>query len=231
MRLYSFVFAPNPLKVRFALAELGVDHERTEVNLLTWDQHSPQFKKLNPHGKVPVLEDGAFVLRESGAILSYLGRMYGQGALWPSHPAEEAIALQWLFFEACHLMAPLATLYFTERVAGLVGLPASAPDVIADNQAELGRSLDVLEAQLAGRDYVMGDFSLVDCSLGVIASMLPRTSLDLPSRWPRVFAYGERIRARPGWAEGQGNEFFNAEAVIRQMQAQVSPAPEGATFR
>ena len=222
MRLYSFTFAPSPLKVRFALAELGLDHERVEVNLLTWDQHSPGFKKLNPHGKVPVLEDGAFVLRESGAILSYLGRAYGQGSLWPSHPAEEAIALQWLFFEACHLMAPLATVFFTELVSPLVGLPASAPEVIADNQAELIRSLAVLEAQLQGREYVMGEFSLVDCSLGVIASMLPRTSLDTPERWPNVFAYGARIRARAGWAEGQGNEFFNADKIIRQMQQEAA---------
>lgn len=226
MRLYSFTFAPSPLKVRFALAELGLDHERVEVNLLTWDQHSPEFKKLNPHGKVPVLEDGAFVLRESGAILSYLGRAYGQDCgLWPSHPAEEAIALQWLFFEACHLMAPLATLFFTELVSPLVGLPASAPEVIADNQAELNRSLDVLEAQLKGRAYLMGDFSLVDCSLGVIASMLPRTSLDTPHKWPAVFAYGERIRARAGWAEGQGNEFFHADRIIRQMQQQAEASP------
>jgi glutathione S-transferase len=220
MRLYSFTFAPNPLKVRFALAELGLDHERVEVNLLAWDQHSPAFKKLNPHGKVPVLEDGAFVLRESGAILSYLGRGYGQRSLWPSHPAEEAIALQWLFFEACHLMAPLATVYFTELVSPLVGLPASAPEVIADNQAELIRSLDVLEAQLQGRQYVMGEFSLVDCSLGVAASMLPRTSLDTPKRWPNVFAYGARIRARAAWAEAQGNEFFNADKILRQAQEQ-----------
>ena len=220
MRLYSFAFAPSPLKVRFALAELGLDHQRVEVNLLDWDQHSPAFKKLNPHGKVPVLEDGAFVLRESGAILSYLGRTYGLDSLWPAHPAEEAIALQWLFFEACHLMAPLATLFFTELVSPLVGLPASAPEVIADNQAELSRSLDVFEAQLQGRDYLMGDFSLVDCSLGVIASMLPRTSLDTPKRWPRVFDYGERIRARPGWAEGQGNEFFHADQFIKKLQAQ-----------
>jgi glutathione S-transferase len=221
MRLYTFTFAPSPLKVRFALAELGLEHERVEVNLLHWDQHSDEFKKLNPHGKVPVLEDGGFVLRESGAILQYLGKMYGHGHLWPQHPAEEALALQWLFFEACHLMAPLATLFFTERVGPLVGLPASSPDVILDNQAELERSLNVFEAQLQGRDWVMGDFSLVDCSMGVIAAMLVRTSMDQPKRWPRVFKYGERIRSRPGWAEGQGNEFFNAEAIIRGQQAQA----------
>lgn len=230
MRLYSFMFAPSPLKVRLALAELGLDHERTEVNLLTWDQHSPAFKKLNPHGKVPVLEDGPFVLRESGAILSYLGQTYGQPqGLWPSHPAEEAIALQWLFFEASHLMPPLATLYFTERVGPLVNLPGSSPEVIADNHDELIRSLDVLEAELTGRDYLMGEFSLVDCSLGVAASMLPRTSLDKPDRWPKVFAYGERIRSRAAWTEGQGNEFYNAEVVVKQMMA--AGAAQGASVQ
>lgn len=224
MRLYSFTFAPNPLKARLALAELGLEHERVEVNLLTWEQHSPAFKQLNPHGKVPVLEDHGFVLRESGAILAYLGHGYGPSlGLWPEHPAEEALALQWLFFEAGHLMAPLATLYFTERVGPLVGLPASAPEVIADNQAELNRSLDVWEQHLGGRDFMLGDFTLVDCALGVVASMLPRTSMDQPARWPRVFAYGERVRARPSWAEGQGNEFFHAEEILTRLQAQVAP--------
>lgn len=217
MRLYSFPFAPSPMKARLALAELGLEHERVEVNLMAFEQHSPEFKALNPHGKVPVLQDGALVLRESGAILTWLGRNYGLGTLWPENLAEEAHALQWLFFEACHLMAPLATLYFTERVAPVIDVPASAPEVIADNQAELERSLDVVEQHLRGRDFVLGDFSLVDCSLGVTLSMLPRTSLDRPERWPRVFDYGARVRARPSWLPAQGHEFFEFQEVAKTM--------------
>ncbi|MBI3180701.1 MAG: glutathione S-transferase family protein [Myxococcales bacterium] len=208
MRLHSFIFSPNALKARLALAELGLEHELREVNLMAWEQHSEEFKRLNPHSKVPVLEDGELVLRESNAIVSYLGRKHGLGRFWPKGEAADALAAQWLFFEAVHLAAPLATLVWTERVAPATGLPGSAPEVLQDNSEELTRSLDVLELQLSERPYVLGtEFSLVDCSLGVAATMLLGTRLDQPMRWPRVFEYGERIRSRQSWLGTKGDAF------------------------
>jgi glutathione S-transferase len=192
-----------------------LEHETREVNLLAWEQHRSDFKELNPHGKVPVLVDDGFVLRESGAILSYLGRRYGGASLWPRDARAEALAHQWLFFDGTHLSAPLATLFFSERVSPATGLPASSPAVVADNEAELTRSLDVLEDQLSERPCLLGDFSLVDCAVGVDVSLLLRTRLDRPQQWPHVFAYGERMRARAGFAISGGYELLHFDEVMR----------------
>ena len=99
MRLYTFLNSPNPLKIRLALAELNLEYESKEVVLFKGEHRSEWFTKINPHQKVPVLEDGDLVLRESNAILAYLGDRYGQ-ALWPQDAGQRALALQWLFFES-----------------------------------------------------------------------------------------------------------------------------------
>jgi glutathione S-transferase len=223
VRLYSFAVAPSPLKARLALAELQLDYELIEVNLLAWEQHSPEFKRLNPHGKVPVLDDDGFVIRESSAICAYLGRTYGSGRLWPDDARLDALALQWLFFEASHLMAPLTTLYFSSVVSPLVGLPGSAPEVLEDNESEISRSLDVLEGQLEKGPWVLGDaFTLVDCCVGVAASLLLRTRLEKPERWPRVFDYGARVRGRPSWSQAFGEALM---ALDPRALAKPSGAP------
>ncbi|HSN97336.1 MAG TPA: glutathione S-transferase N-terminal domain-containing protein, partial [Candidatus Nanopelagicales bacterium] len=96
MRLYTFVHSPNPLKVRLALAELGIEYEAVEVDVFRGEQQSEAFAVLAPHRKVPVLEDGLFVIRESNAILAHLGRTRATPR-WPNVATSEAMALEWLF--------------------------------------------------------------------------------------------------------------------------------------
>ncbi|HVY45769.1 MAG TPA: glutathione S-transferase family protein [Minicystis sp.] len=202
MRLHSFRASPNPLKVRVALAELDVAHEIVEVDLFRGEHRAPAFRALNPHGKVPVLEDDdGLVLRESGAILAHLGRT--RGALWPRDAAGEARALQWLFFEAFHQLA-IGTVWWSDRVAKSVGRPAEDEKVVAEAASELGRALGVLEAELAERPFVLAEFSLVDCALGVATNQLVGTRLD-DGRFPKSFAYAHRFRARPSWRAAGGD--------------------------
>ena len=63
----------NTLKLRVALAEIGAPYEFVPINLEKDEQKDPEFVRINPHGKVPVLVDGDLVLPESDAILWYLG--------------------------------------------------------------------------------------------------------------------------------------------------------------
>ncbi len=84
MKLHSF-WSPNPQKVRFAMAELGLPCEIAEVDLFAGAQKADAIRALNPMQKVPILEDGAVVLWESNAILCYLGDK--TGCLWPGDPA------------------------------------------------------------------------------------------------------------------------------------------------
>jgi glutathione S-transferase len=205
LQLYTFPPSPNALKVRFALAEIGVAYEAIDTNLLRGEHQSEKFAALNPHRKVPVLVDGALVLRESDAILAYLGDAHG-GALWPTARHARAEALQWLFFDASNF-AYAGRLWWADVLTPKTGRtgPAAGPELVEQVAGDVRRALGVLEAHLASREYLLGeDFSIADCAVGVMVNLLRGTRVDTPDELPAVTAYRDRIRARPGWLTAGG---------------------------
>ncbi|WP_437813205.1 glutathione S-transferase family protein [Sorangium sp. So ce1078] len=205
MRLYTFLRSPNALKVRLALAELGLAYEPVEIDLFRGEQRAEAFARLNPHRKVPVLEDGPLVLRESNAIIAYLGRVHGT-TRWPDVPTSEARALQWLFFDSAHLTPHCGVIWWTNIVAPRTGFPAPAEAVLKRATDEATRSLDLLEAELDEKQYLLkSSMSLADCAIGAALAMLRGSILDDAERWPKVIAYRERLRGRDSWAEARGD--------------------------
>jgi glutathione S-transferase len=205
VRLYTFLHSPNPLKVRLALAELALPYEAVEVNLFKGEHRADAFAKVNPHQKVPVLDDGQVLLPESNAILSYLGKTRG-GALWPADVAGEANALRWLFLEAGHISPHAGKIWWSDVVAPAMGRPGADKATVADAVEEIERALHFLDKHLAAQPFLLGDdLSLVDCSVGVSVAMLRKTRLDDAARWPSLHAYRERLRARPSWSASCGD--------------------------
>jgi len=197
VKLYWF-WSFNPQKVRLALHELGVAHDLVAVDLFRGQQRHPDFARLNPNQKVPVLEDGSAVIWESNAILAYLGER--EGRLWPQDAAAKADALRWLFFEARHLSEPIGALWFADFVAPQAGLPV---DEESRKRAaeELAEPLGILDAQLGKQPFVSGAaFSLVDCCYGAVLDALSLSHFDI-TPYPNVVAYLSRLRARPSWAQ------------------------------
>lgn len=96
LRLYDFTLSGNAHKVRNFLSILNLDYERVRVDLLSGDQREEGYRELNPFGKVPVLVDGHDVIRDSSAILVYLGRKYGKGSWLPVDALGEARVAEWL---------------------------------------------------------------------------------------------------------------------------------------
>ncbi len=110
--------SPNTLKLRVALAEAGADYEYRAVDLDAGEQRRPQFLALNPHGKIPVLVDGDFVLAESGAILWYLGERFPDARLLPAAGTHDVAAaqararvLQWCDFSSTGLYQAYLDVY------------------------------------------------------------------------------------------------------------------------
>ena len=196
MQLYHFP-SPNPQKVTFALLELGLDCEKIPVDLAKGGQKRPEFLAVNPAGRVPVLVDGTVKLTESHAILAYLGDKTGR--LWPSSPGGRAEALQWLFYLSHHVMSPAGQVALRIR-AKVLGIPVDEA-VVAQGEQALAAPLGVLEAQLAGRKWLMGDeFGLVDCAYCPVLNVIEKAGFNLAA-FPKVKAYLDACRARPAWAE------------------------------
>jgi len=196
MKLYHFPL-PNPQKVRFALKELGLDCEIVPVDLTKREQREPAFLALNPFGRVPVLVDGDLTLRESHAVLAYLGEKTGR--LWPSSAAGRADALQWLFFLSQHIMPAAGEVALRIR-AKVLGIPVDEATVARGEKA-LPDGIRVVDGQLAKHRWLLGsEFSLVDCAYCPILNVIEKAGFSF-TEFTGITGYLDAVRARPAWKE------------------------------
>src|SRR6266481_7332948 len=106
MKLYEFP-PTRSIRARWTLQELGVGFESVTVNMITGEHRRPEFLKINPAGKLPVLVDGDLVLTESVAIVLYLADKYPENGLLPADLTGRAQVNRWLLFAATELEQPL----------------------------------------------------------------------------------------------------------------------------
>lgn len=159
MKLYEFP-PTRSIRVRWTLQELEVPFESQLVNLQAGDAQTPEFRKLNPAGKIPVLVDGDLVLNESVAIAVYLAEKYPQKKLLPTELRERGDAFRWLLFAATDLEQPLwriarNTFVYPEEQR----VPADIPN--ATREARTAAA--IVDAHLKGRSFMVGtQVSVVD---------------------------------------------------------------------
>jgi GST-like protein len=157
LQLYSLP-TPNGAKASIMLEEIGLPYEAHLVSFDTQDQLSPEFLSLNPNGKIPAIidphgPDGAPLgLFESGAILFYLAEKTRQ--LLPSDAAGRYQTLQWLMFQMGGIGPMFGQLGFFHKFAGKDYEDKRPRDRYV---AESRRLLGVLDGQLAGRAWLLGD--------------------------------------------------------------------------
>lgn len=192
MKLYDFPFSPNCRKVRAVAYELGIALDHVYVDLLRDEQRGPAFLARNPNGRVPVLEDGDFVLWESTAIQRYLAAGTG---LVPTDRRAAAEVDRWLAWQVAHLAPALRKVAF-ERIVK----PASrrgAPDQaqIDAGTAEVAEVSAVLDRELGTEDFVAGRLSIADFALAAHYSLAPACGIDL-TRFERLEAWLARMLAR-----------------------------------
>ena len=145
--LYDADRCPYCARTRIALAEKGIEYETVTIDLS--DRPDWLYEK-NPLGKVPVLEEDAFVLPESDVIMEYLEERYPEPALWPADAAERAFG-RLLVFRFDQLSKPYYALRREEDGAG------------ERLDAELAKLNAVLDAQpyLSGREFGLADIAYV----------------------------------------------------------------------
>jgi glutathione S-transferase len=181
------------IRVIWLLEELGIPYELATVAFKP-PRHS--FEQNTPSGKFPVIEDGSLVMSESGAILEYLIEKYGNGRFAPAIGSpDRGPYLQWLHFAEATAFPPIGDV---ARHTMFLPEAERIPQVAADGRVRAKNALDVLERQLAGKDYVVGDaLSGADIMLGYFL-MAARMLGCVGAEHPNVAAYWERLSARPG---------------------------------
>ena len=190
---FYFNGSPNPTKVALFLEEAGLAYEPHPVDTRMGDQFKPEFVKINPNAKVPVIIDGETIVFDSNAILLYLAEKTGK-FLPAAGDKNRAELLSWLMFVATGI-GP----YSGQAVHFKHFAPEKVPYAHNRYQYEVLRHYGIIEDHLKERRYMVGDtYTIVDMSLWGWARMLPfKLGDDAWRKFPHLKRLFDEISARP----------------------------------
>jgi GSH-dependent disulfide-bond oxidoreductase len=162
IQLYALP-TPNGVKASIMLEETGLPYEPHLVSFDTNDQKSAEFLSLNPAGKIPAIIDPngpsgtPLALSESGAILVYLAEKSGR--FYPSDPNARYQTLQWLMFQMAAVGPMFGQVGFFHKFAGREFEDKRPRDRYVE---ESRRVLELLDARLADREWLMDEYTIAD---------------------------------------------------------------------
>ena len=192
MKLYNVAYSGNSYKVRLLLAQLGIPCEIVEVDILRGESRTPEFLKINPNGRTPVLDDNGFILAESNAILAYLAR--GTRYL-PDDRKAWALVFQWMSFEQYSHEPYIATSRFW-----LQHKPDSRErDSILMARREGGwAALRIMENHLGKNDFFVGNYTIADIALFAYTHVSDEGGFPLDD-FPNIRRWIEQVKQQPGF--------------------------------
>jgi glutathione S-transferase len=181
-------------RILWLLEELGVpyeikQHKRDPKTRLA----PPALKDVHPLGKSPVIEDDGRVVAESGAIIEYILRRYGQGRLQPSASSASYDAyVHWMHYAEGSAMPSLVVRINVARVGDAAA--AALPRL----DAEIALQLAYIDGALSGHDYILGnDFTAADIQLSFVGELAAaRFGIE---QYPNIKAWVQRFQARPAY--------------------------------
>jgi glutathione S-transferase len=183
-------------RVHWALHEAGVAYEAKPVDFQKGEHKSPDFLKMNPMGQVPVIDVDGFVLPESIAITEYVATKFAPQLL--GSPENHAQVMRWSIWCMLNVNPPfgsLASVIWTKKEL--------EPAVKEEKMAALARALPILEAQLQGKEFILGAFGLADMNVRSTFQYAEMTGFDL-SAYPNVMGWMKRCEARPAYVAAKG---------------------------
>ncbi|MFP3921315.1 MAG: glutathione S-transferase family protein [Dichotomicrobium sp.] len=192
--IYGRANSSNVRKVLWLAEELGLPVDRRDYGRGYTPTDTPEFRKLNPNAKVPVLDEDGFILWESHAILRYLAARHGPN-WYPADLQQRAIVDQWLDWTLGEFPWPIQRLFFA-----LVVNPGSNDAAIPENEAASARLCTILEDRFqATGAYIAGSQpTIADCALGMMVHRWFALDIKRPAL-PALEAYYARLRERPAF--------------------------------
>lgn len=191
---------PNGRKVSIMLEELGLDYRVIPIDITKGDQHAESFLAISPNNKIPVIvdHDAGVHLMESGAILMYLAEKAGRLMSPVSSGEKFWEEMEWLMFQMGHIGPMLGQTHHFVRFN-----PGKAPYAEERYSKENARLYQVLENRLQDRDYICGEYSIVDIATWPWISRFEWQLMNLDD-YPRLKQWYLRIAARPAVQRGYG---------------------------
>ena len=184
----------NVQKALWCCEELGLAYKRVDAGGTFGVVNTPEYRRLNPNGLVPTIDDDGFVLWESNAIVRYLAGKHGQGGVFPAEPRTRALADQWMDWQVSLFWPTIRPVFM-----GLVRTPEPQRDMqaIESARAKTAETLGILDAHLASRRFLAGDaFTIADIPMGCSIWRWMMLPIERP-RQPNVERWFDALKQRP----------------------------------
>ncbi len=197
LKVWGRVSSFNTQKVLWLLDELGLPYEHIPAGGSFGRLDEPLFRTMNPHGRVPVLEDDGLAIWESHAILRYLAAKYGSDGFWSDDPGARALADRWMDWSQTALQPDFLTGVFW----GYYRTPDAQRDWPAINRsiARCAGHFRLLDAVLMMRPFLLGE-ALTLADIPIATSLYRYFELDIERpAIPNVCAWYERLQQRPAY--------------------------------
>ena len=187
---------PNGRKVSILLEELGLDYTVYSVNIGAGDQNTPEFLRIGPNNKVPVIfdHDTGMSLMESGAIMLYLAEKHNQ--FLPKNNTGRAAVMEWLMWQMGGLGPMLGQAHHFLHFN-----PGKSDYAEIRFRNEVARLYGVLDKRLDGRNYICDDYSIADMACWPWVSRYEWQRINL-AEYSNVRSWYKRLLKRDAVQKG-----------------------------
>ena len=192
IRIHGHPFSTYARRVHIALIEKDIPHERITIDMQAGGHRKPEYRRINPYGRVPALEEDGFILFESTAILNYLEATHPAPPLVPADAKGRAQVDMHMKLCDLQMSRQTGTIIFPKRF-----LPRERwiEADMAKAKEEIEKHLAILETELGSAEYLVGGrYSLADLAYTPFLEFLPLMEITPP---PHIAAWRERLLARP----------------------------------
>ena len=191
LKIWGRVNSVNVKKAMWCVEELGLPCERADAGMQFGVVNTPEYRKMNPNGLVPTMDENGYILWESHSIVRYLSAKFGKGVLWPMDECTRGVSNQWMDW-AFSFQGSVRDAFWH-----LIRTPADKRDAqaIEASRVKSGEMARILDAALADRMYVAGAFSMGDIPIGCEVQRWLRLPMERP-KLPHLEAWFERLCAR-----------------------------------
>ncbi len=206
-KLYQYNSSGNCYKIRLLLNMLNIEYESIEIDILKKESRTPEFLKINPNGRIPVLEHQGNILPESNAALWYLAK----GTPYLSNDNFLAAqTLQWMFFEQYSHEPFIATSRFWIHILKAAD---QYQQQLEQKQAGGYAALDIMEQHLGQQRYfVANQFSIADIALYAYTHVAEEGHFDL-TKYSNIQQWFQRIESQPGYISIKDNSTGNQVVI------------------
>lgn len=201
MQLYHHPFSANSRRALMTALHLGLAVEVLPLDFTKGEHVQPDYLRLNPNHRVPVLIDGDYVLWESYAIMQYLADREEGRDLYPLEPRARCDINRWLFWCSQHFQPAVSILNVEHAVKPMMGWGPADPAQVALGEKLFAEFAAVLDAHLAGREWICGQaLSLADLAIAAALGLAGSACLPL-APYKEIARWLARIEQLDAWRQ------------------------------